>query len=85
MNNFDREYESHMATWGPHCGAPKSVYAGHLKVLIDAAIQAEREACARIADEYQQESIAGAVSNACKLIAEQIRARGSKEARVDVR
>lgn len=28
------EIRLHLSTWGPHCGAPRSVFAGHLKVLI---------------------------------------------------
>lgn len=35
--SFDEEYASHMKIWGPHCGAPKSVYAGHLQVLLNSA------------------------------------------------
>ena len=28
----------HMATWGPHCGAPRSVYRGHVvKMLLNLA------------------------------------------------
>ncbi len=29
----------HLSTWGPHCGAPRSVFAGHLKALIMALIK----------------------------------------------
>lgn len=32
------EFASHMETWGSHCGAPKSVYGGHLIVLILASV-----------------------------------------------
>lgn len=44
---FAKEWESHMETWGPHCGAPKSVYEGHLRALLKAyrmALLAKREA-----------------------------------------
>jgi hypothetical protein len=33
---YAAEYESHMSTWGPNCGAPKAVYEGHLRVLLEA-------------------------------------------------
>ncbi len=33
---FADEYATHMSTWGPNCGAPKSVYEGHLKKLLEA-------------------------------------------------
>lgn len=34
--NFLRELADHLATWGPHCGAPQSVYEGHLRALLRA-------------------------------------------------
>ncbi len=34
---YTKAWNDHMETWGPHCGAPKSVYRGHLEVLIKAA------------------------------------------------
>lgn len=46
---FDRALAEHLATWGPNCGAPQAVYAGHLRILLDAAQTAEREACADLA------------------------------------
>jgi hypothetical protein len=26
--------DDHLATWGPHCGAPKAVYEGQLRVML---------------------------------------------------
>jgi hypothetical protein len=31
---FNDAYADHMETWGPHCGAPKLVYKGHLDKLL---------------------------------------------------
>lgn len=56
---FLAEYDSHISTWAAHCGAPKSVYIGHLEKLLQAAVKAEREACARIADSEEKMWAAG--------------------------
>jgi hypothetical protein len=40
MRAFLKAYEDHMEMWGPHCGAPIGVYAGHLRILLDSLIEA---------------------------------------------
>jgi len=36
---FPDMLESHLSTWGPHCGAPLAVYQGHLERLLEAHVQ----------------------------------------------
>jgi hypothetical protein len=40
---FNEEYELHLSTWGPNCGAPLDVYKGHLDVLLKAARELAEE------------------------------------------
>ncbi len=85
MSSYADEYVSHLLTWGPNCGAPRSVYQGHLDVLLRSARDAEREACAKIAEsEMVDEESTGADSDAaynlaCAHIAAAIRARKEGE------
>ena len=46
---FQQELELHISTWAAHCGAPKSVYIGHLNVLLDACRRETATRCAEIA------------------------------------
>ena len=39
MTDFESELKSHLETWGTNCGAPLSVYAGHLQRLLLAALR----------------------------------------------
>ena len=68
---FEEEYQSHLDTWGPNCGDPKSVYKGHLDKLLNVAIASERESCAKIAEGWT------AVGGLQQPIAAAIRRRGS--------
>jgi hypothetical protein len=36
FEKYKQAYLDHVATWGPNCGAPKSVYKGHLDSLLSA-------------------------------------------------
>jgi hypothetical protein len=40
---FMRQYKDHLETWGPHCGAPKSVFKGHLDKLLRTNVSATEE------------------------------------------
>ncbi len=77
---YPEEYADHLATWGSHCGAPKSVYKGHLDILIAAAVAVEREACARKAEGWgniaRNRNYHGEFT--AEQIAAAIRARGGK-------
>jgi hypothetical protein len=33
-DQYAKEYLDFMETWGPHCGAPKAVFKGHIDKLI---------------------------------------------------
>lgn len=44
QERYQEALANHLATWGPHCGAPLVVYTGHLNKLLEAqrdAIKAE--------------------------------------------
>jgi hypothetical protein len=40
INGVTQEYASFLKTWGAHCGAPKSVFQGHLNCLVQAELRA---------------------------------------------
>lgn len=44
-------YRDHLETWGPHCGAPKSVFQGHLEKLLEAHLYYVAELCSMTAAE----------------------------------
>jgi hypothetical protein len=50
--SFNDQYNDHLCTWEPHGRAPRAVYKGQLDVLIQAAVDAEREECAKVVDKY---------------------------------
>lgn len=72
---FLAEYDSHISTWAAHCGAPKGVYIGHIEKLLQAAIKAEREACARIADSEAKSRAFQSGRDAAECIGRGIRGR----------
>ncbi len=76
--SYEDEYAEHMLTWGPHCGAPKSVYKGHLDKLLRTALDAVRERCAKMAEDERVPGETGtaedaAYNAACEHIAAAIR------------
>ena len=52
-----------------------TVSMAHLNILVDKAIEAEREACAKVADAFDPEM---KMSNYGQVIANRIRARGER-------
>src|SRR5262245_21445258 len=48
------EYRSFLKTWGTHCGAPLSVFQGHLNCLVQAELRAAGEDVVQYAQEIAQ-------------------------------
>jgi hypothetical protein len=70
---FEIELENHLETWGPHCGAPLGVYAGHLRILLLSAQIDELERLGKwVRDEREYDrqdsidEIARAIENRCR-------------------
>lgn len=58
--SFEEELKDHLGTWGPHCGAPLSVYAGHLRILI---LSAQIDELKRLAQWISSEMDQGTLSS----------------------